>query len=125
MINGIGIDVVKIVRMERWRKQPGLLRRFFHEDEISAALEKGSGADMSLAARFAAKEAFSKALGTGFTGIALKDIVVRNRENGRPELHVYGTALTALNRSGSGNIHLSLSHERDIAVAMVVLEGRQ
>ena len=122
MITGIGIDVVHVHRMERWRKIPGLLERYFHSEELSAALAKGQGADLSLAARFAAKEAFGKALGTGLAGIILKDIMVKNRHNGLPEIFVSGTALAALKQSGAGRIHLSLTHERDNAIAMVVLE---
>jgi len=122
MITGIGVDVVHVNRMERWRKIPGLLERFFHPEELSAVLAKGSGFELSLAARFAAKEAFGKALGTGLAGIVLKDIMVKNRHNGQPEILVTGTALAALRQSGAGRIHLSLTHERDNAIAMVVLE---
>ena len=122
MIVGIGIDVVHVHRMKRWRGIPGLLERYFHSDELSAVLEKGNGVELSLAARFAAKEAFGKALGTGLAGITLKDIMIKNRHNGQPEIHVAGTALDALKRSGAARIHLSLTHERDNAVAMVVLE---
>ena len=122
MIAGIGIDVVHVHRMKHWRKIPGLLERYFHPEELSAALAKGNGADLSLAARFAAKEAFGKALGTGLAGITLKDIMVKNRHNGQPEVFVSGTARAALEHSGAARIHLSLTHERDNAIAMVVLE---
>ena len=122
MIAGIGIDVVHVHRMEHWQKTPGLLERFFHPEELSAALANGNSAKLSLAARFAAKEAFGKALGTGLAGIVLKDIMVKNRHNGQPEIFVSGTALAALKSSGAARIHLSLTHERDNAVAMVVLE---
>jgi len=125
MITGIGIDVIHVHRMERWRKVPGLLERYFHPEELSAALERRSGADLSLAARFAAKEAFGKALGTGLGGIVLKDIMVKNRHNGQPEIIITGTALAALKHSGAVRIHLSLTHERDNAVAMVVLENEK
>jgi holo-[acyl-carrier protein] synthase len=123
MIVGIGVDVVHVHRMERWRKTPGLLERFFHPDELSESLSKGNSADLSLAARFAAKEAFGKALGTGLRGIVLKDVMVRNRHNGRPEIEVFGSALKALEKSGAGRVHISLTHERDNAIAMVVLEA--
>ena len=122
MIAGIGIDVIHVRRMERWVKVPGLLHRYFHPEELSTAMARGSGATLSLAARFAAKEAFGKALGTGLAGIVLKDIVVKNRHNGQPEIQVYGTALAALDKKGAGRLHLSLTHERDNAIAMVVLE---
>ena len=123
MITGIGIDVVHVHRMERWKNIPGLLERYFHPEELSAALQKGSGANLSLAARFAAKEAFGKALGTGLAGIVLKDIMVKNRHNGQPEIFVFNTAMSALKKSGAVRIHASLTHERDNAIAMVVLES--
>jgi holo-[acyl-carrier protein] synthase len=123
VITGIGVDVIHVNRMERWRLIPGLLERYFHPRELSAALEKGAGANLSLAARFAAKEAFGKALGTGLAGIVLKDIMVRNSFNGRPEVEVFNTARRALEKSGARRIHISLTHERDNAIAMVVLEG--
>ena len=123
MIKGIGIDVIHVQRMERWRKTPGLLERFFHPEEIITAISRGGGANLSLAARFAAKEAFGKALGTGLDGIVLKDIMVINKFNGSPEIHVFGTALSALEKNGANRIHVSLTHERDNAVAMVVLEA--
>ena len=123
MIVGIGVDIVHINRLKHWEQVPGLLRRFFHPDELMAVREKGSGSTLSLAARFAAKEAFGKALGTGLMGIVLKDIMVKNRHNGQPEIHVSGTALAIMKDRGVDRIHLSLTHERDNAVAMVVLES--
>ncbi|GHT70397.1 holo-[acyl-carrier-protein] synthase [Spirochaetia bacterium] len=122
MIVGIGIDVVHVPRLERWRTTPGLLERYFHEDELALALSKGGGAVLSLAARFAAKEAFGKALGTGLAGIVLKDIMVVNQHNGRPMVQVFNTALEALQKSGANRVHISLTHEQDKAIAMVVLE---
>jgi holo-[acyl-carrier protein] synthase len=125
MIIGIGVDVVHASRMERWRNTPRLLERFFHPQELSDARSKGRGVDLSLAARFAAKEAFGKALGTGLAGIVLKDIKVKNRHNGQPEIEVSGSALEALKRSGAGRLHVSLTHEKDNAIAMVVLESME
>ena len=124
MVIGIGVDMVHVSRMERWRLRPGLPERYFHSGELAAALLRGTGADLSLAARFAAKEAFGKALGTGLKGIILKDILVANLENGRPEIFVFGTAKEALEKSGANKVHLSLTHEKDNAVAMIVLESR-
>jgi holo-[acyl-carrier protein] synthase len=123
MIKGIGVDVIHVNRMKKWRMTPGLLERYFHPEELSAALAKGNGTDLSLAARFAAKEAFGKALGNGLAGIVLKDIMVKNRHNGQPEILVSGTALSALMQNGAGKIHISLTHESDNAIAMVVLEN--
>jgi holo-[acyl-carrier protein] synthase len=122
MIVGIGVDVVYVRRLERWRAIPGLLERYFHPRELATALSRGNAAALSLAARFAAKEALGKAMGTGLAGIALRDILVTNRHNGKPEIEVFGTAAAALERSGATRVHLSLTHERDNAIAMVALE---
>ncbi|GHV77328.1 holo-[acyl-carrier-protein] synthase [Spirochaetia bacterium] len=123
MIVGIGVDVVYVRRLERWQSIPGLLERYFHPQELFASLARGSAASLSLAARFAAKEALGKALGTGLAGIVLRDILVVNRHNGQPAIEVFGTAAAALERSGATKIHLSLTHERENAIAMVVLEN--
>jgi len=123
MIAGIGVDVVDVHRMEKWINNPEILKRFFDAEELKTAMEKGKNANLSLAARFAAKEAFGKALGTGLAGIALKDIKVKSLANGKPEMLVCGTALAALESNGAKRIHLSLTHERDNAIAMVVLEN--
>jgi len=123
LITGIGVDMVRARRMDRWRDVPGLLERYFHPDELAVSLAKGYGASLSLAARFAAKEAFGKALGTGLAGIVLKDIMVINNDRGRPEIRVFKTARTALDESGANRAHLSITHEQDHAIAMVVLES--
>lgn len=82
MIIGIGVDVVDTARLEHWVKNPKMLARFFHPAEVAAALDRGAAAVLSLAARFAAKEAFGKALGTGMRGLVLRDIEVINQHNG-------------------------------------------
>ena len=122
MIVGIGIDAVKISRLEKWAGDPALLERFFDARELNIVRERGKGMVRSLAARFAAKEAFCKALGTGLAGIALKDIMVLNRQDERPRFHLEGSALAAMKTAGAGQVHLSLTHEGDMALASVVLE---
>ena len=123
MIIGIGIDVVHISRMSRWRYRPGLLERYFHPQELAAARARGDSVDHSLAARFAAKEAFGKALGTGLAGLKLVDIEVTNDENGKPSIRLYRTALAKFERAGGANLFVSLTHESDNAIAVVVIEG--
>lgn len=123
MIVGIGIDVVHVYRVKRWATIPGLYSRFFHEQELATATPRGEAGILSLAARFAAKEAFGKALGTGLHGFALKEIAVMNDENGKPHLHLYGRAQEALEHYGGKRAFVSLSHERDNALAVVVIEG--
>ena len=122
MIAGIGIDLVNIRRMEKWLLNEKLLDRYFHPDEIAVVLSSGKSAAQSLAARFAAKEAFGKALGTGLSGFMLKDIMIANNEDGRPQMRAFDSAKTALEKYGADRIHISLTHEGDNALAMVVLE---
>jgi holo-[acyl-carrier protein] synthase len=122
MIKGTGIDIVEIKRMEHWLSDVKLLERFFHPGEISYSLSKGKSAAQSLAVRFAAKEAFGKALGTGMKNISLNDIMVYNDENGRPDIKLSGSAKKMLEESGADKVHVSLSHEKENAVAMVILE---
>jgi len=121
VIVGIGTDLVENRRLERWLGQPRLLAKYFSERELRDVSGSAHPA-ASLAARFAAKEAFGKALGTGLAGLSLRSIEVRRAEGGRPDLHLTGEALTAL-QSRSARVHLSLSHEAHYAVAFVVLEA--
>lgn len=123
MIIGIGVDVVHVYRLKRWEKIPGLFQRFFHEAELGSALPRGEAGILSLAARFAAKEAFGKALGTGLHGFSLREIAVTNDQQGKPHLNLYGRALEAMGQLGGRRAFVSLSHERDNALAVVVIEG--
>ena len=122
MIRGIGLDVVSVARMQHWISQPDLLERFFHEDERRIIDTKGYQAVLGLAARFDAKEAFGKALGTGLKGFTLREIRVTNDENGKPSLVLCGKAVGEFKKRGGGRIHVSLTHEHDYALAMVVIE---
>lgn len=123
MVIGLGIDFVNVKRMRHWVEIEGIIKRYFHENEIEAALSRGSSSTLSFAARFAAKEAFGKALGTGLNGLKLTDIEVRNDHNGKPDIILHETALEAFMDIGGKNIHLSLSHEEEAAVAVVLIEG--
>lgn len=122
MILGIGIDIVHIDRMMHWRNIPGIFDRYFHPDEIREAESRGPTAIMSMAARFAAKEAFGKALGTGLRGIHLKDIRVMNNVHGKPGIVTYGSARRAMDNLGGGSVHLSLTHDHASAIAVAVIE---
>lgn len=123
MILGVGVDVVHVRRIIRWLEIPGLPERFFHPEELETALSRGGSAALSLAARFAAKEALGKAFGTGLRAMALKDICVYNSHNGRPSIKLYGSAKEKYDELYCKAIHLSLTHESDNAIALVVLEG--
>ncbi|MDR3283750.1 MAG: holo-ACP synthase [Treponema sp.] len=122
MITGTGCDIAKISRFERWVHNKALTRRFFHPEELGILDRSPRQAAQSLAARFAAKEAYSKALGTGFHGLELRDICVVTGGNGKPSLAVHKSALGLLQKNGADTIHLSLSHDGDYALAFVILE---
>lgn len=121
MIVGIGTDLVENRRLSPWLAQEGLLRKYFGEQEVVDVRSSAHPA-ASLAARFAAKEAFGKALGTGLRGLSLKDIEIHRDELGRPHLRLRGSALRALESRGA-RVHLSLSHEAEYSLAFVVLEA--
>ncbi|MCK5672386.1 MAG: holo-ACP synthase [Spirochaetales bacterium] len=123
MVIGLGIDFVNVSRMKHWTEIDGIIKRYFHENEIDAALSRGNSSILSLAARFAAKEAFGKALGTGLSGLKLTDIEVKNNHNGKPEIFLHETALEAFMDISGKSVHLSLSHEEEAAVAVVIIEG--
>ena len=120
---GIGIDLLQVARMDRWASQPGLIERFFHPGEIEDARRRGKTMAQSLAVRYSAKEALAKALGLGLQHFSLKEVQVVNNRMGKPEILLHGQAKEAFARFGGKRIHLSLSHELDNAVAMVVIEG--
>ena len=118
MIVGLGTDIVEIRRIDRAVSRHG--ERF--ADRIATPAEL-NGRNERLAAVFAAKEACAKALGTGFSqGVGFKDITV-TRSEGRPEIMLAGAAATQAAKLGVNQIHLSLAHERDYAVATVILEA--
>ena len=122
MIHGIGIDMVKVERMrkavERWGER--FLRRVFTDDEIAYSYKKAEPW-LSLSVRFAAKEAFIKAIGSEIA-VALTDIEVMNSASGRPFLTVKGGIGAFFEQKEIRCAHLSLSHEREYGVACVVLE---
>jgi holo-[acyl-carrier protein] synthase len=121
-ILGTGVDLQRIADMERAVRHHGerFLGRVFTPEEVADCRSR-LRSDQSLAARFAAKEAFRKALG-GSPGIPWHDIEVR-RTQGAPTLFLHGAAQKVAQRRGVQRIHLSLSHSGDYAIAMVVIEG--
>jgi holo-[acyl-carrier protein] synthase len=123
MIVGIGLDLVKIARLqaiaERWRDR--FLVRLYTEAERRYCFRRASPY-ASLAARFAAKEAVLKALGTGWSaGIRWVDIQVLNDAQGKPVATAAGRAGALLREAGVTGIHISLSHDADYAIAQAIL----
>ena len=122
MIAGVGTDIAEVKRFEKWVRDPQMIERFFHEKEKSSAKSEAAKCQ-HYAARFAAKEAFSKALGTGITGFGLKDVYITNDSEGKPLLNIEGAALSLMKeRLGECRAFVSLSHEKEYAVAFVILE---
>ena len=122
MILGIGVDLIQVERMNRWVNQEGLLERFFHPQELEDARARGKSMAASLAVRYAAKEALGKAIGVGIT-FHLREVQVINDRLGKPEIVLHGQAAQLFATKGGRTIHLSLTHELDNAIAMVVIEG--
>lgn len=124
MIYGIGTDIIEVKRLEEMlQKGHAYLETIFSENEIAYCESKGRKAE-HYAARFAAKEAFLKALGTGWrNGIRFSEIEVANDELGKPALQFYGKAKEQVHSNGIQHISLSLSHVKEIAIAVVILEN--
>lgn len=125
MIIGIGIDLVEVSRIRELVERRGdpALRKLFTEGELARCRAGGRPAE-SFAARFAAKEAFFKALGTGWgLGGAWNEVEVVSAPNGAPSLRLAGGAERAARERGVTRMHLSLTHTEQTAAAYVVLEG--
>ncbi|MCK6264764.1 holo-ACP synthase [Vibrio sp. ZSDE26] len=122
---GLGTDIAEIERIEKALSRSGeaFAKRILTESEMSVFLElKQQG--RYLAKRFAAKEAASKALGTGIAqGISFQDFHISNDEHGKPILRLSNKALERAEKLGVANIHLTISDERHYAVATVLLES--
>jgi len=127
MIVGSGIDLMEIVRIEKSVERYGqrFLNRVYTGGEQAYCLRKRKAAE-SLAARFAAKEAGAKALGTGISqGVNWLEIEVVREPGGRPTLRFHGRAEQMAKRLGAVRAALSLTHTGQLAMASVVLEDGQ
>lgn len=124
MIVGSGVDLAEVARIRAAVSRFGerFLRRVFTAAEIAYVERRGNSMER-YAARFAAKEAGMKALGTGWRrGVRWQDFEVVNLPSGRPTLRLHGRAKEYADRMGVANIALSLTHTREQALASVVLE---
>lgn len=126
MIVGLGIDVAELERIERALARHGerFLAKVLTEAEIRGLPANARNRVSYVAARFAAKEAASKALGTGFSGgITIKDFDVASDESGKPLIRFFRKAEDRAMQLGVTRAHLSITHGRDVAAAVVVLEA--
>ena len=124
MIISTGIDIVEVYRIaETMTRTPRFGERVFTPAERDYCDAKGAAAAQSYAGRFAAKEAFLKAIKTGWRGkITWHDIEVMNDSEGVPSLMIKGEAARILADRGAEIVHLSISHTTEHAVAQVILE---
>ena len=125
MICGIGTDVVEVARIEHLANRYGerFLKRVFTPGERQHCMRR-KGWAACLAARFCAKEAFAKALGTGIrNGLRLTQIGVANNAMGKPTLELTGMAAELARSRNASDIHLSISHTDAYAVATVIIEA--
>ncbi len=124
MIKGIGVDTIELERIGRVFEEYNerFLNRIYAPEERAYALEYEDPVPR-LAARFAAKEACMKALGTGWNrGVRWKDIVVVNNRMGKPEMKLAGRAKEFFDKLSADHIHLSITHSREHATAIVIFE---
>lgn len=123
MIYGIGTDIIEVKRVKKQLdKISGLKEKLFSPLEIEYCQSKRHH-EQHFAARFAAKEAFFKALGTGWrNGLAYKEVEVYNNELGKPKIKLYGKSREFADKENINSIHISISHIKNIANAIVILE---
>jgi len=124
VILGLGLDVAELGRIRESLTRFGarFVSRVLTRAEAEAMPE--ANAEAYVAARFAAKEACAKALGTGFArGVTMHNIEVRSLASGAPALLLSGRARELADAMGATSLHLSLTHGRDVAAAVVILEG--
>lgn len=125
MILGVGIDIIEVQRIQNAHQRHGdrFLQRLLRGGEVEYCFSHGNPGP-HLAARFAAKEAVSKAFGTGIGAqLGWLDMEVHHEESGQPHLVFHGKGRDLLGRHGARQIHLSLSHTLVYACAVAVLEG--
>lgn len=122
MIIGIGTDIIEIARIEKSMKAEAFMHKAFTEME-KVYFEKRQHKAETIAGVFAAKEAVSKALGTGFRTIAVRDIEITPNTLGKPEVTLYDGAKQLAAQLGIHKIHVTISHCKEYAVAYVVVEG--
>ncbi|HEX9975428.1 MAG TPA: holo-ACP synthase, partial [bacterium] len=125
LIFGIGIDIIEVARIQKQidTESNSFVKKIFTEKEIEYCETKIKNKAQNYAVRFAAKEAFFKALGTGWRdGFLWKDVEIDNDELGKPNILLSGKSKLFIQKNNILKIHVSLSHIKEIAVAVVILE---
>lgn len=125
MILGTGIDIIEVARIASSFEKFGerFMNRILAPDEIAYSLSHRKPAPF-LAVRFAAKEAVSKAFGTGIGAhLGWQDIEIRRKESGEPFVVLHGKGQELFKARAAKHLHITLSHTENYAVAMAILEG--
>ena len=123
MILGIGTDIAEVARIAKSIENSAFKEKIFSKTEINYCETKANKAE-SYAARFAAKEAFFKAVGTGWRGgMAFNEVEITNDDLGKPYLNILGVTAEIIKEKNIKTIHVSLSHTKEMAMAMVVIES--
>lgn len=112
-----GVDLIEISRLKRCVQRPHFMQRVFSEEERNLFLSKGNPLP-TIAANFAAKEAFGKAMGTGVRGFSLTEVAALRDGDGRPYLHLTGRAKQLAEQRGM-NFSVSISHTKEYAICFV------
>jgi len=123
MIKGIGIDIIEIKRVKKLIERDNkFVEKIFTPKEINYCKNK-IRKEQHYGARFAAKESFLKALGTGLrSGMSWKDVSIKNDKLGKPKVGLYGKTLEKFKKMKCKQIHLSISHTKEYAIAYVIIE---
>ena len=122
MVIGTGIDIIEVGRIANASSRPAFLERLFTDVERSSFRVKNND-PQTIAGMFAAKEASFKALSSGFDSIDWKDIEIVHDETGKPNVTLHDTATRRMKALGGSEIHISISHIKELAIAQAILVG--
>jgi holo-[acyl-carrier protein] synthase len=121
MIIGVGTDIIEVDRVAKAILKEAFKKKIFSDREIAYC--ESQKKEESFAARFAAKEAFFKAMGTGWRdGMGITEVEILNDDLGKPSIQISGKTKEVFEQKGGKHIHLSLSHIKTHAIAFVIIE---
>lgn len=123
MILGLGLDIIEHSRFDTMNLLSEFIKKHFTDSEQEIFYRKSKLNCRSVANNFAAKEAFSKALGTGVRGFSLNEVEVLRDEMGKPYINLYGSAKRAFESKNGKNILVSISDTDSVSTAVVIIEG--
>jgi len=124
MIKGNGIDIIEVERIKKSIVNEAFLKKIYTENEIDYLRNRKLN-PQTAAGLFAAKEAVSKCLGTGFSTFGPTDIEISKDDNGKPIVNLMNNALVIAKKNNISNIQLSITHIKDYALAFAIAEGKE